>query len=222
MSYFNQDLFDFLRELQKNNNREWFNANKKRYELSVKIPFEEFIQDIILRIREVDDRVTVTPKDCIFRIHRDIRFSNDKRPYKDQVSAIICEGGRKNMNVPGTYIEIHHDTWKIYGGAYFIDTKMLYSLRNFIADNMSEFNGLIKDKKFKKYFGEIHGEKSKKLPKEFMEAAGKQTLLFNKQFYFFNRLDPKKLLSNKVIDLVMDHYHAAHPMSSFLEEGMRI
>lgn len=221
MSYFNRDFIDFLTELKDNNNREWFNENKKRYELSVKIPFEEFIQDVILRIHEIDERVNVTAKESIFRIYRDVRFSKDKRPYKEQVAAIICEGGRKNYNVPGTYIEIHHDNWKVYGGAYFIDTKMLYSLRSHIASNLDEFNKLLKDKKFKRYFGEIHGEKNKKLPKEFMEAAENQPLLFNKQFYFFNRMEPRKLLSSKVVDIVMDNYMAAQPISDFIEEGMQ-
>ncbi len=221
MSYFNQDFFDFLEELKDNNNREWFNENKQRYQLSVKMPFEEFIQDVIFRIHEVDDRITVTAKESIFRIYRDVRFSKDKHPYKEQVAAIICEGGRKNYTVPGTYIEIRHDNWKVYGGAYFIDTKLLRNLREFIVTNLDEFNELVNDKKFKKYFGEIHGEKHKRLPKEFTEAAEKQPLLFNKQFYFFNRLEPKKLLSNKVVDIVMDNYHAAQPLSSFLEEGLK-
>ena len=86
---------------------------------------------------------------------------------------------------------------------------------------MEEFNSLINDKKFKKVYGELHGEKHKRLPKEFVEAAKKQPLLFNKQFYFFDRLEPKKLLSKNVVDLVMDHYHIARPLSLFLQEGMR-
>jgi uncharacterized protein (TIGR02453 family) len=221
MSYFNQDFFNFLKELSENNNREWFNENKKRYELSVKMPFEEFIQDVILRIREVDDRINVSARESIFRIYRDVRFSNDKRPYKEQVSAIICEGGRKNYTVPGTYLELHHDNWKVYGGIYFIDSKLLRNLREYIVTNADEFNQLINEKKFKKYFGEIHGEKNKKLPKEFVDAAEKQPLLYNKQFYYFNRLEPKKLLSNKVVDIVMERFHAAQQLSSFLEDGMR-
>ncbi|MBU1094880.1 MAG: hypothetical protein CVV23_11390 [Ignavibacteriae bacterium HGW-Ignavibacteriae-2] len=221
MPYFKKDFFDFLKELSQNNNREWFAENKTRYELSVKIPFEEFIQDVILRIHEIDDSITVSAKDSIFRIYRDVRFSKDKKPYKEQVSGIICEGGRKNYTVPGTYIEIHHDNWKIYGGAYFIDSKLLQNLREYILSNMEEFNSLINDKKFKKVYGELHGEKHKRLPKEFVEAAKKQPLLFNKQFYFFDRLEPKKLLSKNVVDLVMDHYHIARPLSLFLQEGMR-
>ena len=100
MAYFTQDFIDFFQELSANNHREWFHANKKRYEQQVKVPFQSFVQLMIDRVQEVDRNVVLTPKDAIFRINRDIRFSADKTPYKTNVSAIISSGGKKDKNDP--------------------------------------------------------------------------------------------------------------------------
>ena len=97
MAYFTKDFTKFLKDLEKNNNREWFNENKKRYEESVKEPFYNFIDEMIMRINAIDNNVAIQPKDAIFRIYKDVRFSKDKLPYKTQVSAVISPGGRKDM-----------------------------------------------------------------------------------------------------------------------------
>jgi uncharacterized protein (TIGR02453 family) len=221
MSHINQDFFDFLKDLSNNNNREWFKENKKRYELSIKIPFEYFIQDLINRIHEIDERITITPKEAIFRIYKDVRFIKDKRPYKEQVSAIISQGGRKDFTTPGTYIEIHQDNWKIYGGAYFLEKDQLQRLREHITSNLDEFESLMNAKEFKKWFGSIQGEANKRIPKEFKEVFEKQPLIANKQFYYFARLEPKKLLAKNVMETIMKIYKASLPMNEFLEDGMK-
>jgi len=97
MSYFTKDFIKFLKGLNKNNEREWFHANKKDYVTHVKDPFKAFVQLIIDKMQKVDPTVVITPKDAIFRINRDIRFSKDKTPYKTNVSAAISAGGRKDL-----------------------------------------------------------------------------------------------------------------------------
>ncbi|KAB2842673.1 MAG: TIGR02453 family protein, partial [Melioribacteraceae bacterium] len=82
MSHFSKELIKFLKDLSKNNNREWFTENKKRYENFVKEPFFNFIDELITRMNMDDPSIAIEPKDAIFRIHRDVRFSNDKSPYK--------------------------------------------------------------------------------------------------------------------------------------------
>ena len=106
MSYFNQDFIKFFKELESNNNREWFNENKERYIHSVKDPFFSFVEEMIHRISEENDSFNIAPKEAIFRIYRDVRFSKNKLPYKTTASAIISPGGRKDFTTPGYYLEL--------------------------------------------------------------------------------------------------------------------
>ncbi len=88
-------IVTFLRELQANNNREWFLANKERY-AALQAHFNHFVDDLIHEISRFDSSVTgLTAKDCTYRIYRDVRFSADKSPYKTHMGAFICPGGKK-------------------------------------------------------------------------------------------------------------------------------
>ncbi len=82
MAWFKAEVRDFFLELELNNNREWFEKNKKRFETKVRAPMEAFAAEMIGRMQQIDPQISVTPKDAIFRIYRDIRFSKDKSPYK--------------------------------------------------------------------------------------------------------------------------------------------
>jgi len=220
MSYFTNDFIKFFEELKQNNNREWFQENKKRYELSVKEPFEAFVQDMIYRIHEDDESIMLTPKEAIFRIYRDIRFSKDKTPYKTHVSAVISNGGRKNYTDPGVYLEVSSEHLRFYSGIYEMSKDQLENVRSFIASNLDEFNTLLKNKTFKKYFGSVRGEQNKRIPKKFNEILSSQPLIANKQFYYFSELEPNKILSKNLPSNLMKFYHAAKPMNLFLKEAL--
>jgi uncharacterized protein (TIGR02453 family) len=220
MSHFNQDFIDFFSDLTKKNNREWFKENKQRYELSVKKPFEAFIEEMINRIGDEEDDIRITPKEAIFRIYRDVRFSKDKSPYKTHASAVISPKGRKDFSVPGWYIQLSAEDARFYSGMYEMEKDSLQKLREHIAGNLKEFESLLKEKDFKKYFGTIHGEQHKRLPKEFQEAAEKQPLIANKQFYYFATFEPTKILSKNFTDLLMKCYYASRNMNNFIKDGL--
>ncbi len=198
MGHFSQDFLNFFTELEENNNREWFLENKKRYEDSVKKPFEYFVQDMIYRIHEDDENMICTTKEAIFRIYRDVRFSNDKTPYKTHVSAVIGNGGRKNYTDPGTYLELSAKHIRFYSGIYQLSKDQLEKVRIFLSSNLDEFNRLLNDKNFKKHFGTIRGEQNKRISKEFADALDKQPLIANKQFYFFSELESNKILAKNL------------------------
>jgi uncharacterized protein (TIGR02453 family) len=220
MAYFTKDLIKFLKELKKNNDRDWFNANKKRYLSSVKEPFEVFIGDLIEAMSPHFESLAITPKEAIFRIYRDVRFSKNKSPYKVQVSALVNPGGRKAMTMPGIYLEITPDHFRVYSGMYMLDSKQLKNLRFHITHNLEEFTALISDKKFLKVFGEIRGEKNKIIQKEFKEDGEIQPLLYNKQFYYFTEWPPEVILEDKLIEQVVAAFLVAQPLSEFLYEGI--
>ncbi|MEN8193624.1 MAG: DUF2461 domain-containing protein [Bacteroidota bacterium] len=221
MKYFNQDFIDFFRELNKNNNRDWFNANKQRYIESVKDPFYHFIEELIHLIHDDDKSINITPKEAIFRIYRDVRFSKDKLPYKTTASAIISPGGRKDFTTPGTYIEMDFNGIRFYGGAYFLEKTQLQSLREYIAENLNQFQKLLKENNFKNKFGGLLGELNKRIPKEFKEVAEKEPLIANKQFYFVAELDSKKITSNTLMTTIMKLYEIGKPVNQFLIEGVK-
>ncbi len=221
MNYITEDFINFLEDLKNNNNREWFLKNKARYEKFAKKPFESFVQDMIYRIHEDDETLMVTPKEAIFRIYRDIRFSNDKTPYKTHLSAVISNGGRKNYTDPGVYIESSAERLRFYNSIYQLSKDQLENVRGFISSNLDEFNSLLKEKNFKKYFGTIRGEQNKRIPKEFIEISERQPLIANKQFYYFTELNPTKILSKSLSSTLMKFYHTGKPMNLFLKRALR-
>ncbi|UTW61411.1 DUF2461 domain-containing protein [bacterium SCSIO 12741] len=215
---FSPDYLQFFKELAANNHKGWFDENRKRYEKEVKKPFQQFIQALIDRVKEDDKEVEIEPKDAIFRINRDIRFSKDKTPYKLNMSGIVSPGGRKNKEAPGLYVEAGPEHFRIYGGVYMLDKNNLEDLRFHIAAQGRKFEQLINDKTFVSHYGEIRGEKAKRLPKELKEAAEKQPLIYNKNFYYFAELPPETVIAENVVDQVMEYYHAGKDLMYFFRQ----
>jgi uncharacterized protein (TIGR02453 family) len=222
MSFFTQDFIDFFIELAPNNNKDWFDINRKRYEKSVKEPFQKFVQHIIGQIAKTDKTFKdLEPKDCIFRINRDIRFSKDKSPYKLMVSAVVAPSGKKSKAINGVYFELTPEHVRVYGGIYEIDKEDLQAVREGIANNLAQFKALYTDKKFKSVFGEIRGEKNKTLPKELKEAAEIEPLIFNKQWYFFTEFPPELILDKKLDQAILESFEAGKAMEQFFNRFVR-
>ncbi len=219
MAFFTQDFLDFFIELAGNNNKDWFDLNRKRYEQSVKIPFQQFTKHLINYIAEDDSSFKeLEPKDCIFRINRDIRFSKDKEPYKLMCSAIISPGGKKSRTINGIYFELGPEHVRAYGGVYELDKNDLEAVREGIADNLETFKHLYTDQKFKSLFGEIKGEKNKKLPSHLKDSAEKEALIFNKQFYFFAEFPAEVIIDSNLNQILINCYQTGRPMSNFLNQ----
>ena len=220
MSYFTKDYLDFFKELAANNNKEWFNENKKRYTQNVKEPWETFIADVIKTVNKHDKATDITPKEAIFRINRDIRFSKDKTPYKLSTSAVVSPGGRKDMTAPGMYIEATPEHFRIYGGVHFCDKHQLESIRNAIVSDPKKLDKLMGDAKFKKIYGEVLGEKNKVLPKEFKESADAAPMIWNKQFYWYKDYPAKTITDKDLLKKVEEAYKAGEKLMMYFREAM--
>lgn len=214
--FFTEDYFNFFKELAANNHRDWFHENKKRYENSVKNPFNAFVAELIRLVQLEDKSVDIEPKQAIFRINRDIRFSKDKTPYKTNNSAIITKDGRKGMYNPGLYIEMGPAHIRVYGGLYRPEKELLYAIRKKIAANPAALEKAINNAAFKKEYGEIRGDKNKIIPKEFKAVSEKQPLIYNKAFYYFTEIPLEKISSPKLAELVLEKYRAAKSVRDFL------
>jgi uncharacterized protein (TIGR02453 family) len=219
MSFFSQDYLDFFIELAGNNNKDWFDLNRKRYEENIKKPFHNFTQHLINEIAKTDASFKdLEAKNCIFRINRDIRFSKDKAPYKMMCSAVITPGGKKSKAINGVYFELGPEHIRAYGGVYEVDKEGLETLREGIADNLEDFKKLYSSKKFKSTFGEIRGEKNKVLPSHLKEIAENESLIYNKQFYFFAEFSAQSVTNQDLDKIILECYEAGKPIEAFFNQ----
>jgi len=214
------DLLQFLYELSQNNNRDWFEKNKKRFEATVKKPFELLVGELIERLKTLEPEFQIQPKDCIHRIYRDTRFSADKTPYKTHVSAVFTQRGRQTMDQPGYYLHLEFGNLMLGGGAYFLDKEPLQKARAAIAQDPEAFRSIIFDPNFVEKFGDIKGERNKVMPAEFKEAVKKEPFLANKQFYFMAELDPETCLRPDFADFVLDYFRAGKQLNDFFRAAV--
>jgi len=156
-------VFDFLLDLEQNNNRDWFQQNKKRYDAALK-NVQEFITQVITGISAFDASVSgQNAKGCIFRIYRDVRFSHDKTPYKTHFGAFITPSGKKSGDA-GYYIHVQNNTSFVVGGLWSPEPPVLKRIREEIYYAPEELVGILENKTFKSTFGELIDEGSLKKP----------------------------------------------------------
>jgi uncharacterized protein (TIGR02453 family) len=136
-SYFNADLFQFLKQLKRNNKREWFLRNKDRYDSVVRQPALAFITDFRFRLRDISPWLVADPKangGSLLRIYRDIRFSNDKTPYKTNVGMHFAHAGSKeDIHGAGFYLHLDPGQCFLAGGNWHPDPRTLAKIRDAIA-----------------------------------------------------------------------------------------
>ena len=215
-----QNLVQFLYNLRDNNNREWFHNNNETYQI-VKKEFEQFIALIIMEISQFDSSIkNVNPKECIFRINRDIRFSNNKLPYKNNFGGFIVPGGR-NAGFAGYYIHIEPENCFLAGGIYMPPADRLKAVRTEIYENVDVFKKIIHDKKFVKYFGELSVEdKLKQSPKGFPKDFSDIDLLKYKHYTVLRSVSEELVLSKKYIQEAIETFKVLYPFNHFINEAI--
>jgi uncharacterized protein (TIGR02453 family) len=139
---FGADAFAFFADLAANQNRDWFTANKARYEAQVRAPFAALVADLSAALAERDIPFRGDPKTALFRIHRDVRFSNDKSPYKTNAGAVLSRGGMKGE--PGMiYVHISPEGCFAAAGYYHPEPKVLANIRRVIAERPSTWREIL-------------------------------------------------------------------------------
>ncbi|RLD80101.1 MAG: DUF2461 domain-containing protein [Bacteroidetes bacterium] len=210
-------LLRFLTQLHKNNNRDWFNDNKKEF-TELKEQFETFINQLIPKVNQIDGVVnSISAKDCIFRIYRDVRFSKNKAPYKTHFGAYIASGGRKSP-FAGYYVHIEPGGSFAGGGVYHPEPAILKELRYEIMDRTDEFKNIISSSEFKKVFPEIYGEKLKTVPKGFPKDFKDIELLRFKSYALTHLIDDEMATSEGFEDYLLKLYKTARPFNSFFNK----
>ena len=210
----------FLEDLAANNNRDWFHENKKRYERELRDPWKAFVTEVLAELEAVHaDFKGIAAKDCIFRIHRDTRFSADKTPYKLNVAAGISSGGKKSSE-PGVYLQASPAGWIVGGGAYWLEKHELQAVREAIAAQPDAWHVRVNGGEFGRVFGTILGDRNKRLPPDFKAAAEHIPDLALKQFYYMSERPLGELTSPAALAGVMESVLAAEPVRLFLRNAL--
>lgn len=211
-----EELLDFLKDLSANNNREWFEKNRERY-LKVNAHKEELAQELLNGITVFDpDAKFLTPKDCTYRIYRDIRFSTDKTPYKTHIGIFINPPqGKKSLRM-GYYLHLEPENCSIGVGNVCLPPKLINEIRLSIRDNIEEYLEIINDSEFKKYFKSIGENPVKTAPKGFSKDWEYIDLVRPKDYYISHNLTHKEVVSKNFIDKVLKIFKTGKPFADFI------
>jgi uncharacterized protein (TIGR02453 family) len=213
-------ILEFLSLLRDNNNREWFQGNKDLYDRARK-EFENFINELIPEIYEFDKSIgMVTARDCLFRLFRDIRFSNDKTPYKTNFGAFIARGGRKGI-YPGYYIHLETAQSMLAGGIYMPPPEVTKAVRQEIYYNSSEFRKILEKDEFRKFFGKLDDfDKIKKPPKDFPPDFPDIDLLKYRSYTIVHNADDKQVRGQSYLAYAVKVFKAMYPLNAFLSRAI--
>ncbi|MBA4852320.1 DUF2461 domain-containing protein [Emticicia sp. BO119] len=214
----------FLGELKDNNNKPWFDANRKTYE-TAKQNFGEVVTQLINGIGKFDKAIEETNlqvKDCIFRINRDVRFSKDKSPYKTNFGAWFNAGGKKAQGA-GYYFHIDASECFFAGGVWMPENNDLKKIRDEIDYNYEEFKAIINAAPFRKYFpnGLDREAATIRPPKGYDENNPAIELLKLKSFTVSQSFPVAKVLDQGFVDEILAGFEAMHPYVQFLNRAIR-
>jgi uncharacterized protein (TIGR02453 family) len=214
MQHIDSSTLQFLSELKENNNKPWFEANKPRHE-TARENVIAFIADVAIAVRKNEPILEKEPKKYVGRIYRDLRFSKDKTPYHSFMSGLI-DRGADGQKCP-LYINIAPGNTFVGGGIWQPEPELLKAVRQEIDYHSSEFNKIISNKTFKKYFSLMEGEKLARPPKGYEAQNPNIELLKLKQYVIHSPFDDKEVTSKKFGEAVMAVYHAALGFYQFLD-----
>lgn len=214
-----REILDFLAELKENNHKGWMDSNKKRY-LEVKGYFEQLITELLKSMSSFDKEMAqINPKDCIFRMNRDIRFSADKTPYKTNFGAYMSKGGKKS-SYAGYYLHFQGENESfLAGGKYTPAAAELALIRQEIDYNFEDFTKLITEKNFKKYFGELSGDKVKTTPKGYAKDNPAIEILKHKSFLAYHAMNDQQVCAEDIIAHSTQVFKAMKPLNDFMNHA---
>lgn len=213
--------FAFLQGVQQNNNRDWFLAHKSEFE-QAKADVLRFAENLISGLSAFDPTIPpdLDPKKCVMRIYRDIRFSKDKTPYKENFAIAISAHG-KNFDGPGYYLHIHPAESFVAGGCWMPQPDELKAIRQEIDYNGADLNDILNKTAFKKYFGGLNTtEKLKTVPNGYEANHPDIELLKLKSFTAHCPLNQSDLCKPEAVKLVVEGFQNLYPLMLFLRNAL--
>lgn len=216
---FGKDFFAFFHELKANNDRAWFEANKERFRKSVQAPMSAFIEAMAPRLAKISKNFTADPRPnggSMFRIYRDVRFSKDKRPYKEHAACHFRHRLGKDAHAPGFYMHFAPDEVFFGGGLWLPPPDALAKIRGGIAAKPNAWKKVLSDKSFAKRFDGVEGDALTRPPRGFDPAHPFIDDIKRKSFFAMSAGSVKLAQSPKLPDEVTETFHAISPLMKFL------
>ena len=218
---FSKEALDFLNEIKHNNTKEWFEANRDRYEHLILTPSRGFVQEMGEHLQALVPTINAIPKinGSLFRIYRDIRFRKDKTPIKTKIGVIFWQGAGKRMQSSSFYM--HFDTDKLF---------LAVGIRGFSPQTLQKYRDFIKEEKHAKSLFEILEEmqkkgyklpqtKYKRLPNSFEKTYPfKQLALYGNMYAYYEVKHPCEFFNEKLCDWAYEHYENMLPLQQWVYE----
>jgi uncharacterized protein (TIGR02453 family) len=217
-SPFTPETLRFLAELRDNNEREWFNANKARYESLVLDPALAFIESMYEPLQAVAPSFTAIPKrsgGSLMRVYRDTRFSRDKTPYKTNIGIQFRHELGKDAHAPGYYLHIEPEHAFIGAGLWRPPAEPLLAIRRRIADRSAEWQRAVGDKRFRRRYA-LGGQSLKRPPRGFDKAHSLIEDIKRKDYIAIRELDVAEVTAEGFRSKMLDSIEAAEPLMRFL------
>ena len=205
-AHFSPKLFKFLRDLGANNNREWFQANKDRYEDDLREPAQAFISDFGPRLKKISPHFRADPRKAggsLFRIHRDVRFSKDKSPYKTNTGIQFRHKAGKDAHAPGFYLHLQPGNCFVGVGIWHPDGEATKNIRGFLVENTARWKRVTGASRFRETF-ELQGESLKRPPRGFDPEHSLIEDLKRKDFIGVHSLSQKDIVARDFLNRYTD------------------
>lgn len=217
---FPPEALRFFRELARNNNRDWFQANRPIFEEKVRQPMFRLVEAVNEELAAFAPEHVTDPREAIYRIYRDTRFSPDKSPYKTHIAANFPRRGFEKHKAAGYYFGVSATEVEIAGGVYMPGPEELLAIRTFLARNYEEFRRVIADKTLRALMGDLAGEQLRRAPKGFPGDHPAGDLLRRKQWYFYVTLPPELATTPRLVPELARRFRVLRPFLEILNRPL--
>jgi len=217
---FTSESLRFLRALKRNNRRDWFNAHRDDYEAHVREPMTAIVSRLADDLREFGPEFVANPKTSMYRIYRDIRFSENKAPYKTHVAASFPTRGLPKHEGAGLYFHVSPDEVWIGGGMYAPPQPQLHAVREHIAVNSRRLRTLVESPAFRRDVGTLEGERLQRVPRGFPKDHEAAEYLKFRQFLAGREFEPVFATSPKFYSSLLAVFKRVAPVTRFLNEPL--
>jgi len=218
--YFTEKSLKFLRDLKRNNRREWFEARREIYERELKQPMLVLIETVMGGMVEYAPGHLRPPQKCMLRIYRDTRFSSDKTPYKTHVSAWWTRNGLEKTSGGGYYLHVSPTELVLAAGVYMPPKEQLFAIRTHLREHHEEFKRLIDQKKLRKAMTLHDPMPLTRTPKGFAPDHPASEWIRWRQWGVIASLPAEEALKPGLPALVSRHFRLAQPLVDFLNQPL--
>jgi uncharacterized protein (TIGR02453 family) len=217
---FSPQALTFLRNLKRNNRREWFQPRKAEYEKLIKLPMMELIDGLNQEFARFAPNYVTLAQKATYRIYRDTRFSKDKSPYKTHISAIFPRSTASKKEGAVFYFHFTEKELLVFGGVYMPEREELLAYRTLLQERYGELQEILQDARLRRLVGRLQGDQLSRMPKGFPPDHPAESLLRGKQWYLENTLNVRTVTSPKLLPELAKHFAVMAPMVEFLNQAL--